>query len=467
MVETTARIAPHHLDQLRRACGEVITPDDAGYDDARRLWNPVHDRRPAVIARPSSAAEVATAIRFAREHDLEITVRSGGHSATGLGGANGGLLVDMSAMRGVEADSQTRSARANGGALLGELDVVAQAHGLVCPTGVVGHTGVAGLTLGGGVGRLQRHFGLTIDNLTAVELVTADGRLVRATETDEPELFWGLRGAGWNFGIATAFEFRLQPFGPDLHRGVLAFPATQIQDVWSVFRDYAPGAPDNVSVIFGIDRAGPDAGYPDDLVGKPITYLAWNHSGSADDVERDTAGLRAGPTPVTTTIGSVPYLDVQTAHDLAFAWGSSRSFINSHNGNGVRREALDELVELVATAPGEGTFSVTALGGAIGRVPEDATAYAGRASAFDLSADSSWTDPALDNATADWCRRALAVVEPDRALGAYANGNSDVGPEQSRKIYGDAKLARLAALKREWDPDNVFHVNPNVAPAQK
>ncbi len=466
MVETTARIAAHHLDQLRRASGEVITPDDATYDDARRLWNAIHDRRPAVIVRPTTAEKVVTAIRFAREHDLEIVVQSGGHSAAGLKGADGCLVVDLSEMRGVEVDPGTRIARSNGGAFLGELDVAAQAHGLVCPVGVVGHTGVAGLTLGGGVGRLQRNFGLTIDNLTAVELVTADGRLVRATETEEPELFWGLRGAGWNFGIATAFEFRLQPFGPDLHRGVLAFPATQIQDVWTVFRDYAPGAPDAVSVIFGIDRAGPDAGYPDDLVGKPITFLAWNHSGSADDVERDTAGLRVGPTAVTTTIASVPYLDVQTAHDLAFAWGS-RSFINSHNGNDVRREALDELVELVATAPGEGTFSVTALGGALGRVPEDATAYAGRASAFDLSADSSWTDQALDEANADWCRRALAVVEPDRALGAYANGNADVGPEQSRRIYGDAKLARLAALKREWDPQNVFHVNPNVAPAGK
>jgi FAD/FMN-containing dehydrogenase len=464
MVDTTASLAPHRLDQLRRACGEVITPDDATYDDARRLWNAIHDRRPAVIVRPTTATKVATAVRFAREHDLEIVVKSGGHSAAGLKGADGCLVVDLSEMRGVEVDKRTRIARANGGALLGELDVAAQAHGLVCPTGVVGHTGVAGLTLGGGVGRLQRNFGLTIDNLAAVEIATADGRLVRATETDEPELFWGLRGAGWNFGIATAFEFRLQPFGPDLHRGVLAFPATQIQEVWTVFRDYAPSAPDAVSVIFGIDRAGADAGYPDDLVGKPITFLAWNHSGSADDVERDTAGLRVGPTSVATTIGSVPYLDVQTAHDLAFAWGS-RSFIKSHNGNDVRREALDELVELVATAPGEGTFSVTALGGAIGRVAEDATAYSGRAANFDLSADSSWTDPALDEANAEWCRRALAVVEPDRALGAYANGNSDVGPEESRRIYGDAKLARLAALKREWDPDNVFHVNPNVAPA--
>jgi FAD/FMN-containing dehydrogenase len=464
MAEATAPLAPRHLDQLRRAVGEVVTPDDPTYDEARRLWNAIHDRRPAVIVRPTTATRVATAVRFAREHDLEIVVRSGGHSAAGLRGADGCLVVDLSAMRGVEVDPRTRIARANGGALLGELDVAAQAHGLVCPVGVVGHTGVAGLTLGGGIGRLQRHFGLTIDHLAAVEIATADGRLVRATETEEPELFWGLRGAGWNFGIATAFEFRLDPFGPDLHRGVLTFPATQVQDVWTVFHDYAANAPDSVSLIFGIDRAGPDGGYPEEMVGKPIAYLAWNHSGSADDVERDTAGLRVGPEPATATIGSQPYLDVQTAHDLAFAWGS-RSFINSHNAKDVRREALDELVELVATAPGEGTFSVTALGGAIARVDEDATAYAGRAATFDLSADSGWSDPTLDEANAEWCRRALAVVEPDRTVGAYANGNSDTGPEQSRRIYGDAKLARLAALKRSWDPENVFHVNPNVAPA--
>jgi FAD/FMN-containing dehydrogenase len=464
MVETSARLTTQQLDQLRRSVGEVITPGDDTYDDARRLWNAIHDRRPAVIVRPTTATKVATAVRFAREHDLEIAVQSGGHSAAGLAGRQGGIVIDLSAMRGVEANPETRIARANGGALLGELDVAAQAHGLVCPVGVVGHTGVAGLTLGGGVGRLQRNFGLTIDNLAAVEIATADGRLVRATETEEPELFWGLRGAGWNFGIATAFEFRLQPFGPELNRGVLTFQGSDVQDVWTVFREYASSAPDTVSVIFGIDRAGPDAGYADEMVGKPIAYLAWNHSGSADVVERDTAGLRTGPTPLTTMIGSAPYLDVQTAHDLAFAWGS-RSFIKGHYANAVRPDAFDELVEHVATAPGESTFSVTALGGAIGRVAEDATAYSGRETAYDLSADSSWSDASLDEANADWCRRAIAIVEPDRALGAYANGNSDVGPEESRRIYGDEKLARLAALKREWDPDNAFHVNPNVAPA--
>src|SRR5262245_36838152 len=263
MVEAAAPVAAPQVDQLRRSCADVLTPGDAEYDDARRLWNAIHDRRPAVIARPSDAREVAAAVAFGREHDLEIAVQSGGHAAAGLAGREGGLVINLANMRGVDVNPANRTARANGGAFLGELDVAAQAHGLVCPVGVVGHTGVAGLTLGGGVGRLQRNFGLTIDNLTAVELVTADGRLVRASETEEPELFWGLRGAGWNFGIATAFEFRLQPFGPDLHRGVLTFDTAHAVELWGIWREYALSAPDAVSTIFGFERATAEEGYPE------------------------------------------------------------------------------------------------------------------------------------------------------------------------------------------------------------
>lgn len=464
MNQTVAQLAPNHVDQLRRSCPEVIVPDDAAYDEARRLWNAIHDRRPALIARPANADQVAAAVLFAQDHDLEIQVRSGGHAAAGLAGQDGGLLVDMSGMRGVTVDPDARTARANGGAMLGELDVAAQEHGLVCPIGVIGHTGVAGLTLGGGVGRLQRHFGLTIDNLTAVELVTADGRLIRGTADEEPELFWGLRGAGWNFGIATAFEFRLQPFSGTLHRGVLTYRTSRLPEVWGTFNDFARRAPDALTLIFGIARAGADEGYPDDVEGTPIVYVAWNHSGSAAEAERDTAELAALPDRLTTTIGSQPYLDVQTAHDLAYGWGS-RSFIKSHNADDVRPAALDEIVELVATAPGDSSFSVTALGGAIGRVAEDATAFAGRSATFDLSADSDWPNAADDAANIDWCRRVIAVVEPDRTLGAYSNGNADSGPTETLRFYGDAKVRRLAALKRTWDPANVFHVNPNVEPA--
>src|SRR3954462_4812326 len=221
-------------DHLRQAFGgEIILPGDTGYDEARRVWNGMIDRRPALVVRPRNVADVTAAVRFARDTDLPLAIRGGGPSLPGLSTCDDGIVIDLSAMRAVAVDPAARTARTEGGTLLRSLDETAQAHGLVCPVGVVGHTGVAGLTLGGGMGRLQRRFGLTIDNLAAVEIVTADGRLVRATETEEPELFWGLRGAGWNFGIATGFECRLQPFGPELHRGVLSFPATHVQGLWS------------------------------------------------------------------------------------------------------------------------------------------------------------------------------------------------------------------------------------------
>ena len=464
MVQAHAGLSPTQLDQLRRTvAGDIVTPGDKTYDEARRLWNAVHDLRPAAIVRPTTPAEVATALRFGRDHDLEIAVRSGGHSPAGHSSCDGGIVIDMAGMRGVTVDPQVRTARANGGALLGELDTAAQEHGLVCPIGVIGHTGVAGLTLGGGIGRLQRNFGLTIDNLTAVELVTADGRVVRTSESVEPELFWGMRGAGWNFGIATAFEFALQPFGPLLHRGVRIYPAAQAHEAWTTFRDYAIDAPDTMSLIFSIGRAEPAADYPDSVAGKPIALIAFNHSGSADAVERDTAGLRRGPEPVAVTASSQPYLEVQTAHDLVLGWGH-RTYIKGLYANDVRPEALDEIVELVATGPGDASFSITAQGGAISRVAEDATAFSGRVARFDLSADSTWDDPADDDLNRGWVRRAMAIVEPDAIAGRYANENSDVGPEETRLIYGDAKVARLAALKRAWDPDNVFRRNHNVAP---
>ena len=466
MVERSAGLTRDQIQRLGDGfAGDIVTPADDTYDDARRLWNAVHDRRPAVIVRPTTSKDVATAIRFAREHDLALAVRSGGHSASGHSSCDGGLVVDLSRMRGVSVDPTTRVARANGGALLGELDVAAQAHGLVCPTGVIGHTGLAGLTLGGGVGRLQRHFGLTIDSLRAVELVTADGRFVRASETEQPDLFWGMRGAGWNFGIATAFEFDLHPFGPELHRGVRTYQATAAREVWEVFEDYAATAPDTVSMIYGIAPAVADLDGGAATAGAdPVVVVSFNHSGRADAVERDTAGLRRGPEPLSVSGGSQPFLEVQTAHDLVLGWGG-RSYIKGLYANVFRREALDALVDHVAAGPAGGSFSITAQGGAIARVEEDATAFAGRTARFDLSADATWQEIADDDAASEWVRRAMSFVEPDAIEGRYANENADAGPAETRAIYGDAKVARLAALKRTWDPDNVFRLNHNVAPA--
>jgi FAD/FMN-containing dehydrogenase len=443
--------------------GEVITPNDAGYDDARRVWNAVYDQRPAVLVRPTSTNEVATAIRFAREHDLEIAIRAGGHSAAGHSTCEGGLVIDLSGLRGVTVDADRRTARANGGALLGELDVAAQQHGLVCPVGVVGHTGVAGLTLGGGMGRLQRNFGFTLDNLQGVELVTADGRIVRASAIEEPELFWGVRGAGPNFGVVTAFEFSLHPFGPKLHRGMQIYPGSQVHEAYGLFREYAAVAPDAVALTFVIGLAEPASDYPESVGGQPIAIISYNHSGDPALIERDLAPLRAGPKPVATTDASHVYLDIQAANDTAMGWGH-RTYIKGAFTDDLRPETLDALVAHAAAAPGEASFSMTALGGAISRVPDDATAFAGRQASFEMSADSSWEAPAEDEVNRGWVRKAMAIVEPDAVVGRYVNEIAEFGPEETRAIYGDAKLAKLRTIKRAWDPDNVFHRNHNVAP---
>lgn len=464
MTDALAGLAREHVDRLREACDdEVITPGDDAYDDARRVWNAVFDRRPAILVRPTSAESVATAIRFGRERDLEIAVRSGGHSAAGHSTSDGGLVIDLSRLRGVTVDPGRRIARVKGGALLAELDVAAQAHGLVCPVGVIGHTGVGGLTLGGGMGRLQRHFGLTIDNLRAVELITADGRMLRASELEEPDLFWGIRGAGANFGVVTAFEFALQEFGPLLHRGVRIYPAAQVDEIWPMFREFAAVAPDELALIVNIGRAEPAADYPESVAGEPIVIVAYNHSGDAAAVERDLAPLRAGPEPVSSTDGSQPYLEVQTANDLAMGWGH-RSYIMGGYANDFRPAAFDALVEHVARAPEASSFAITVQGGAIARVSDEAMAFTGRDARFEMSADSEWDDPALDGTRRDWVRRAMAIVEPDAVTGRYVNEIAETGPEESRAIYGDAKLARLTALKRAWDPDNVFRLNHNIAP---
>ena len=316
------------------------------------------------------------------------------------------------------------------------------------------------------MGRLQRHFGLTIDNLRAVELVTADGRAVRASESEEPDLFWGIRGAGANFGVVTAFEFELREFGPLLHRGVRIYPAAQVHEVWPMVRDFAAVAPDEVALILTIGRAEPAADYPESVAGEPIVIVAYNHSGDAAAVERDIAPLRAGPEPVSSTDGSHPYLEVQTANDLAMGWGH-RSYIKGGYANDFRPEAFDALVEHVARAPAGSSFAITVQGGAIERVPDDAMAFTGRDARFEMSADTDWDDPALDETHRGWVRRAMAIVEPDAVTGRYVNEIAESGPEESRAIYGDAKLARLTALKRAWDPDNVFRLNHNIAPHQE
>ena len=453
------------VDGLRRSfTGEIVTPDAAGYDDARRVWNAMFDRRPALVVRPSNVDDVVAAVRFGRERDLEIAIRAGGHSAVGHSTTDGGLVIDLKRMNAVSVDPARRVARTGGGALLGQLDIAAQEHGLVCPVGVVGHTGVAGLTLGGGVGRLQRRFGLTVDSLRAVELVTADGRLVRASADEEPELFWGLRGAGANFGVATSLELELHPFSGTLHRGVHIHPATDIHRLWPIFREFAAAAPETIAAIFTVARAEPAADYPDSVANQPIVVISYNHSGAGEDVERDIAPLLTGPAPASRTATSEPYLTAQRSNDLDLAWGSRTAILGGYVED-CSPAILDAFVAHVEHIPGDSSVSVTAMGGAIARVPDDVMAFAGRAAPFDVSPDSAWSDPYLDEANGAWVRQAMAIVEPDLLPGRYINELSDAGPDVTRASYGDAKLERLRTLKNAWDPTNVFHLNHNVEPA--
>jgi len=455
------------LDAFRDVfAGGVILPSDAGYDAARIVWNGMIDRRPAIVVRPTGAADVLSSIRFAREQDLVIAVRSGGHSVAGHSTCDDGIVVDLSGMRGVRVDPERRTARAHGGALLAELDREAQAFGLVCPVGVVSHTGVAGLTLGGGMGRLMRRSGLTIDNLLSVDVVTADGRLVHASEHENADLFWGMRGAGPNFGVVTSFEFRLHPLDPIVTHGLVAYPADRARDAVALFRDFADSSPDDVFAAFSIGLALPESDFPSGVAGEPVVFVGGLHAGSPDEGQRRLAPLRSLGEPVMDTVGPKRYLAVQREGDETMAWGH-RFYMKSGFTAELPDELIDTVVDTVADAPGDCSFGVWAWGRAIAAVPDEAMAFTGREAAFYAGVEMFWDDPALDDAYREWGRSLMSSVTPLTVEGRYVNDAIESGEDVVRSIYGDGKYERLVALKRAWDPDNVFRLNQNIAPSDR
>jgi FAD/FMN-containing dehydrogenase len=461
---TKVGIRTIRADKLRQDFGgEVILPADAGYDQARRVWNGMIDRRPAVVVRPRTAADVATAVRFSRDEDLALAVRGGGHSLPGLSTCDDGLVIDLSLMRGVTINPAARTARANGGALLRELDESAQAHGLVCPVGVVGHTGVGGLTLGGGMGRLQRRFGLTVDNLRAVELITADGRNVRASADENADLFWGLRGAGANFGVATAFEFNLHPMAGTITRVAYSYPADRAADVWPAWRDFAATAPREYHVTLNMVRATPAADYPPAIAGLPIVTVGFFCEGDPEAIKAAVDAVRGAVEPAVESVTQMPYLTLQTMFDEAAGWGH-RYYAKGGFSDGLPADAWQQLADHMATAGPEDSIALWTQGGAIAETSDDAMAFTGRQALFDVSADTTWEDPSQDGVRFAWVRRAMAIIEPYQVTGGYVNEQSDVGAGLAESIYGGAKYQRLVALKRQWDPDNLFRLNQNIRP---
>jgi FAD/FMN-containing dehydrogenase len=452
------------LDALReRFRGRVVAPGDPGYDRARAVWNATADGRPAVVARCAVAEDVVAAVRFAREQELLVAVRGGGHSYPGFSTCDGGVVIDLSPMAAVRVDPGRRVARAAGGALLGELDRQAQAFGLACPTGHVSHTGVGGLTLGGGVGRLTRRHGLTLDNLLAVELVTADGGRVRADAGTEPELFWALRGAGANFGVATAFELALHPVGPEVLAGIAVYPIERAREVAAAFAAWMADAPDELTAGMGWFVAPPGPPFPPAVAGRPVVVVNATHAGLLPGAEADLAPLRALG-PALDTFAPRPYLALQAESDDHYRWGR-RYYWKGLLLESLAAGAVDRIGALLGAAPGPDCgVGLLSLGGAFGRVPEDATAFSGRSAALWLIAEAVWDDPAEDPPRIAWGRDAMAALRPFATSVNYVNDLGQLDQDAVRSAYGPAKYDRLVALKRTWDPANVFRRNQNIRP---
>jgi FAD/FMN-containing dehydrogenase len=417
------------------------------------VWNAITDRRPALIARCTDVEDVVAAVRFAREQDLVLAVRGGGHSVAGFSTCDGGLVIDLSPMREVTVDPATKRARTQGGAHLKQLDASAQAHGLVCPVGVVGHTGVAGLTLGGGMGRLQRQFGLTIDNLVAVDLVTAAGEKIRASEQENPDLFWGLRGAGANFGVATSLEFRLHQMDGTVFQGGVYYPIERSREIVARVREFLATHDDvGISVAFGKDEENG---------GRLVVGVGSTHTGGIEQAEKDLRILREA-SPLIDSFGPKQYLALQTANDEVLGWGN-RFYSKSGFVAEIADAVVDRCAALAETVPPGAELSLWAHGGAVGRVPDDAMAYTGRDAICSVHAELFWTDAADDEERIAWGRAAMAALKPFMSTGRYVNDVVEPGTDGAQ-IYGKAKYERLVALKRKYDPDNVFRLNQNIKP---
>ncbi len=443
--------------------GDLIRPWDTAYDEHRKVWNGSIDRRPALIARCAGVADVIAAVQFAKRADLQVAVRGGGHSFPGLSTCDGGIVIDLGLMKGIRVDPEARTARAQAGVLWGELDRETQAFGLATTGGIVTHTGIAGLTLGGGIGWLQRKHGLTIDQLLGVELVTADGELVKATATENPDLFWGLRGGGGNFGIVTDFEFRLHPVGPTVVAGPIFWPIEQSASVLRFYRDWIADAPDELMTIVIHRKAPPLDFVPPELHGELVVAVACCYAGPLAEGTEVIRPLKAFGSPVLDLCEPKPYLEHQAMFDPSFPHGRWY-YMRSCDVAELTDDVIDITVEhsMRIRSPVT-TFPIWQMGGAVARQPEDHTAFNGRGAGytFNITA-SSETAEGIDEER-EWCRSFWSALEPHHSS-VYVNFLMDEGQDRVREAYGAEKYERLKALKRRYDPDNFFRLNQNIPP---
>lgn len=443
--------------------GEVVGPQDVDYDEHRKVWNGSIDRRPGVIARCAGVADVRAAVRFARDHELLVAVRGGGHSFPGLSVCDDGMVIDLGLMKGIRVDPAAGKVRAQAGVLLGDLDHETQAFGMAVPAGIVTHTGLAGLTLGGGIGWIMRKYGLTIDQLLSVDMVTADGELVKAGEDENPDLFWGVRGGGGNFGIVTEFEFRLNPVGPEVVGGPVFWAVEDAPRVLRFYRDWIADCPDELMTIVVQRRMPALPIVPPDLVGKLVIAVAACYVGPVDDGERVLAPLKQFGSPLLDLCIPKRYVVHQKMFDPSFRHGCWY-YVRSCDIAELTDEVLEVMVDYGRriTSP-IASVALWQMGGAVARVEESATAFNGRNAGFTFNINgNSETRHGFDEQR-QWARDYWSALAPHHTS-VYVNFLMEEGQQRVRQAYGDDKFKRLQALKRTYDPTNVFRLNQNIIP---
>jgi len=443
--------------------GQLLTSDSSGYDEARSIWNAMIDKRPRFIARCKSVDDIVQALRFAKSHGLTIAVRGGGHNIAGNALVDDGMVIDLSQMKEINVDLATATATVQPGATLADFDAATQAHGMATPTGINSTTGIAGLTLGGGFGWISRRFGLTIDNLLEAQLVTATGEIVKASETENPDLFWGIRGGGGNFGIATSFKYKLHKLGPEILSGLIVHPIADARKVLEFYREFTQTLPDDVTVWVVMRKAPPLPFLPEEWHGKEVLVLAVACAGDPTAAEKTIKPLRDFGSPIADVIGMNPFTGWQQAFDPLLTAGM-RNYWKSHDFSDLPDDFIDVVLGAVGTLPSPHTeIFIGQMGGATSRVPADATAYYDRTMKFVMNVHGRWETAAEDRAGTEWCRAVFDAAKPYSTGGGYVNFMTADESDRVQSAYGKS-YDRLVELKRKYDPNNVFRVNQNIKP---
>lgn len=453
----------HFQHQLQ---GDLIQPGDATYEQARRVWNGMIDRRPHLIARCRNVGDVALAIGFARRHNLRVAVRGGGHNVAGNAVCDDGLVIDLSLMQDIQVDPVARTVRVEAGATIGMVDRATQPYGLATPTGNVSETGIAGLTLGGGLSWLRRKVGMNIDSLLSAEVVTADGRSLTASATENADLFWAIRGGGGNFGVVTEFTFRLYPIGPEVMFVAVMYPYAQVRQVLQAWRAFTAAAPEEVSSDALIWRIPPAPLFPTHAHGEAVVGVAAMYAGPVDEGMRVLQPLRTMGAPLIDMSGPMPYLAAQSAFDPLFPAHQQRYYWKSLYLDNLDRQLIDTLLDWAEASPSPQLFvPIRHLGGAISRVAEEATAVSNRLAPYLLSIDMTWVDPADDARNIEWTQACWRDLQRFSTGGVYLNfaGMGEEGKKLAESAHG-ANYRRLAALKNKYDPTNFFRLNQNIKP---